>query len=427
MNAPQLLKDCRSDREIIDFCDQQIAELRAEGDELLDVATQLDRDLNDKECSRLNSLNAKLDSFIAAKHSAESRGQAKKLQGRIDRGEIHFDSHSQKEMLFDNRGNRFAILNRNQKLADFFEPQCENAFGHYVLAKTFGPSRATPEPIRNALGEGVNTAGGYLVPEQLASEVIDLARARSVLMRAGTRTIAMTSDAMLVPKLETDATVSIKAENEAITASDMTFSARNLRTYTAAAMTKISRELWEDSPQLLAQQIESWLVAKMAQQVDQWGLQGTGVGQPLGLVNRTEIDETGSVGAIDWADVSAAATAVRVANHEPDAIVLHPQIHADLMDIETGDGANAARGWLGRSPNLEGVTFHQSTNCPTSDLICGDFSKYLMGLRTGALVESSTEAGDSFQNHQVWVKIVTRFDFATLDDSAFYRLADITT
>ena len=404
-------------------CEIQLAELYAETSRIIDAAEAAGRDLTADESRRCDELDERVQSTkhkLRHLQNQEERGAAE-LQNRIDRGAITFgdDAKAKRTLQDDGRGRRFAMLKPEESVADYYPKQCENAFGHYVLAKTFGPSRTTPEPIRNAMSESVSTAGGFTVPEGLAGEVIDLARSRSVLMQAGTRTIAMESDSLLVPKLESDATVSTKSENATITASDLTFGARQLQTYTAAALVKTSRELWEDSPNLFAQQLDSWLSQTMAVQIDKWGIQGSGSAEPLGLINRSEISSTGVGGAVAWSDVSGAVTSIRNSNHEPNAWIAYPEVHDDLMTSQTGDGTNSAAMWLGAPPTIDDKLALPTTNCPSANLVVGDFSRYLMGVRVGALIESSTEAGDSFANHQVWIKIVSRFDFVTMDDTSF--------
>lgn len=356
--------------------------------------------------------------------------QAGILADRIRTGQIRFGDGSTgggrgPQWKQNADGQRYAILNKGDRFTDLVSSPCENAFGHAVLAYAFGPSRETPEPIRNALKEGTGSAGGYTVAGELLGEVIDLARAKSVLMDAGTRTVAMTTDSMSVPALESDVSVELKGENQSATFSDVTIGQRKLSTRTAMAITAVSRELWEDSPGLLAEQLQRWMGAKMAQQIDSIGLNGY-TSKPAGLLGTTGINSTGSIGAIDWADVAAAVSRIRVNNHEPNAIIMHPTIHDDLFNIETGDGTNAARGWLDAPPTIRDKQFLMTTNCPLANLVTGDFSRFMMGVRTGILIETSTEAGSSFEKHQVYVKATARFDFVSVDDSAFEILAGIT-
>ena len=221
-------------------------------------------------------------------------------------------------------------------------------------------------------------------------------------------------------------TPEVKGENEAFTASDMTFGSNLIVAYTMGALTKVSRELFEDSPSLFAEQVENWLTAKMAQQIDEWGLNGDGGTEPLGILNRSGINSTTSIGAIDWTDASAAVQAVRGRNHEPGGMVVNTTIYGDLLELETGDGSNSARGWLGAPPTMDGVTVYNTTHCPLESAITGDFSKFAMGVRGDMRIEASTVAGEAFERHQIWLKVVARIGFAPLDESAFHILSGIT-
>lgn len=406
-----------------------IVEAREKIDGIVNMATREERELSAAEAKQVDELLAKIetdeeDRERRHKLDVELKSKAAQKFGHLVGGSPKGGSAGWQE---DARGNRYAVLNKGDKAADLMRPQCKNQFGHFVLAGLFGASRATPEPVKMSLSESQTHLGGILVPDRLSGEVIDLARAKSVLMQAGTRTIPMQSQTLTIPKLVQDVTVDTHAENETITATDLQFGSRLLNTYTAAALTKISRELWQDSPELLAEQLESWLAAAMALKIDTWGLSGSGSQEPVGLLNAPGISSTGTVGAIDWTDVSAAATAIRNSNHEPNSAIMDTTIAADLLEIETGDGTNSARGWLGAPPTLANVAMLNTTHCPTAKAVLGDFNMYAMGVRTGALVEASTVAGDAMEKHQIWVKITQRFDFVTLDDSAFHILEGITT
>lgn len=430
---------------------ESLEEIRCEMDQICDRAEAIyekarneDRDLNASELSELKAIQghdgsggrlSALAQQLQARRAIDIRSAAK-LQSKLDSGElrtpddiaagIKAGGRSQGQWQTDGNGNRFAMLAKGDKATDFFKPEAENEFGHFVAAKLFGTSRVTPDSIRAALKEGDNSLGGFLVPNKMMGEVIDLARAKSVLVPAGMRTIMMDSESLRIPRLESEVTVANKAELATIPLSDMTFGSRLLMTRTAAARTKVSRELWEDAPNLLAEQIGSWLGMTMATQIDSWGIAGTGVAQPNGILTMPDISKTDSVGAIAWGDVSGAATAIRVRNHEPRSVILHPTIYADLFESTTGDGTNSASNWLDRPPTLKDVDFYQSTNCPLAKLVVGDFSKFVMGLRTGARVEASTVAGDAFETHSVQVKVTMRYDFTTFDDTAFEILEGIT-
>ena len=417
---------------------ESIHESREILDEIIKTSEAENRDLTTFEAAKVEQLVGQITDMQTQKTAADAVDRERCLRmephareainhQRSENGMAPLGAGSSSAWSRDSKGRGFAMLKRDQKVAalDGLRPVCENQFGHFVLAKAFGTNKSTPREIQMELSSNNNSLGGFLVPERLSGDIIDLARAKSVLMEAGTRTVVMDSDNLTIPKLEGDATVSTKAENSAFTASNMTFGARKLNTYTAGSLVKMSRELYEDAGDMVAMQLESFLSSALATQVDAWGLNGTGSQQPLGLTGRG-LHTTGSIGQPDWADLGTAATAVRVANHVPECAIMHPSVYGALSAIETGAGVTAARGWLNAPPSLSNTRLLQSTNMPLAKLVIGDFSRYLMGVRTGARVEASTEAGDAFANHQVWLKITMRFDFITLDDTAFELLTGIT-
>jgi HK97 family phage major capsid protein len=67
-----------------------------------------------------------------------------------------------------------------------------------------------------------------------------------------------------------------------------------------------------------------------------------------------------------------------------------------------------------------------SSNVTTANIVMGDFSKLLVGLRQDALVEVSA-FGDGFDTHSVHLKVTWRGDCALAQPLAFYWLGGITT
>ena len=393
------------------------------------------RDLTADEVAAFDTIDCELRVLNNEKAKAErDSAQLRGLHDRIASGDIDVPDYLKAGTVGfgspgwqrDSKGRTYAILDKDDRATNLLKPACKNAFGHYVLASLFGANKSTPPSVQAALTGDSNHLGGFLVPEILLGELIDLQRAMARLMQAGTRTILMDSDALLIPTLQSDVVPEVKAENAPFTDSNPTFGQVRLQTMTAGCVATMSRELADDAREILAEQLGTVMVRAMSVAVDKWGLAGTGSEEPTGLLNRGGIEGTGTIGALDWVDVADAVTELRNLNHEPNAVIMHPQRYADLFNTETGDGTNSARGWLDAPPTLRDMLFLQTTNCPEDKLVVGDFTKYCMGMRTGALVEATTTGGDAFKNHQLLVKISMRFDFNCLDQSAFHILSGIT-
>ena len=407
-----------------------IAQSMAKSQEIISLAKSANRDLTAAECSRCDSLHSELD-YLLAERDLVKRVAANAVSGIENFRSLELPDGTRvgspgASWQQDSRGCRYAILNKEDKATSVLPSKARNECGHYILARLFGANGATPPNVRAALTGDQNHLGGFMVPEQLFGSLIDLARAKSVLMQAGMRTLLMSSDSLLIPTVESDVTPALRGENDPIAESNPTFGAIRMVAKNAGVLTKVSRELAEDAPELLAEQLGMLLVKAMVTTMDQWGLDGTGGVQPEGLYMATGIGTTGSIGQIDWTDVNAAAVAIRKLNHEPNAVILSPERYADLFNTETGDGINSARGWLDIPPSLRNLQFLQTTNNSDTKAMVGDFTRYAMGLRSSPLVEATTTGGDAFGNHQVHVKITCRFDFAPLDASAFHSLTGLT-
>ena len=122
--------------------------------------------------------------------------------------------------------------------------------------------------------------------------MIDKLRAESVMVAAGARTVPLTSDNLSIAKLATDPTPAFRAENAAIAESDPTFSSVTLTPRSLAVMTKVSRELFEDSLNLESE-LPRILSVAMAKEMDRIGLLGSGSApEPRGIANQSGIGTT---------------------------------------------------------------------------------------------------------------------------------------
>jgi len=275
---------------------------------------------------------------------------------------------------------------------------------------------------------GTDTSGGhFLVPGELSRTVIDLARSSAVVFGWGARTVEMGTDALTIARQESDPTFEVKAENAAFNETSVTFGAIELKSRTLGAVLTASRELAEDAPNFPGL-IEDALRRALGIELDRLILLGNGGSDGVnGLINRSGVGATGSIGGISWEDFHNAAVAIRALNHSPNGIVLHPTIQGDAQILTSGDGTNSAKLWLGPPPSLNGVGMLPTTGIDTGTAIVGDGSKILVGFRTQARVETSTAAGEAFDRHQLKFKITLRFDFGLTHGAAFHVLSGITT
>lgn len=126
--------------------------------------------------------------------------------------------------------------------------------GQWLLATVGNNDRAQRWCREHGLGEhirvmttDVNTAGGYIVPDEMEQSIIDL-RAAYGLARRLTRRRPMGSDTRSVPKRTGGVTAYfINEDNSGVSSSDKSWGNVNLVAKTLAALSLISKNLEEDS------------------------------------------------------------------------------------------------------------------------------------------------------------------------------------
>lgn len=277
--------------------------------------------------------------------------------------------------------------------------------GAMLRAVAFG---AKTEQERRALSEGTDSAGGFTVPTILSAQIIDRLRAQSVLIRAGARTVPLTSDTNVIAKLSADPTPAWRAESAAIAISDPTFAAVTLAPKSLAVMIKFSRELLADSVNLEAALLQA-VTGAMALELDRAGLFGTAAdSQPRGVVNVSGINAIAVNGKLTahtggaYGPLVAARTALLTANAgEPSAYILSPREDGTLTGLRSGDGQPVFA-----SPKIAAVPMLTTTAVATnlgagtneSTLIAGNFQHLLIGmretLRMSVLRERYAETGE---------------------------------
>ncbi|HEX2866779.1 MAG TPA: phage major capsid protein [Ignavibacteriales bacterium] len=106
------------------------------------------------------------------------------------------------------------------------------------------------EPIlQQALSEGVASDGGYLVPEEVAGDILHFVNEYGVLRRYGSYfdMSRIKSDSLHIPRLLSDISVSWVNEKSAISISEPSFEDVSLVLKKAAAISTVTEELLSDS------------------------------------------------------------------------------------------------------------------------------------------------------------------------------------
>lgn len=266
--------------------------------------------------------------------------------------------------------------------------------GAMLRAMAFGAKNDTE---RRALNEGTDSAGGYTVPTVLSAALIDRLRRQSVLVRAGARTVPLTSDANVIAKLTADPTPAWRAEAGAVATSDPTFGAVTLAPKSLAVIVKFSRELLQDSLNIESA-LTNAITQAMALEVDRAGLFGTGSdNQPTGLVNIAGINTLDVGGPLSvytgghYGPLVKARTQLLTANAgEPTAYIMHPREDGTLVGALDGNGlplTGPAR--IAAIPQLvsTAVPINGGVGTNEASIITGNFAHFIIGMRESLRLE----------------------------------------
>ncbi|MDD6906486.1 MAG: phage major capsid protein [Actinomycetaceae bacterium] len=146
---------------------------------------------------------------------------------------------------------------------------------------------ANPYEIRNALSEGVDTEGGYLVPDEFETQVV-AALEEENFVRGLAKVIQTSSGDRKIPVVATHGIATWLEEGKAYSESDEVFDQMTLGSYKLGTFLKISEELLNDS----AFDIESYLSGEFGRRIgaaeEEAFLTGDGTNKPTGIFATAE-------------------------------------------------------------------------------------------------------------------------------------------
>jgi HK97 family phage major capsid protein len=366
-------------------------------DQLRDQRTTV-RQAADTILTRAASESRDLTAEELADHTARSV-EARELDDRIER--LLADQVAELRAASTRRPGpavpREPVLTREQSVYDwlqqrgrFDQAQAEGlSFDRYLRGMATGQWEGAEH--ERALAEGTVGAGGALVPAPLSALVIDLARNRTVVMRAGAQTVPMTSQTLALARLTSEGTPAWKSENATITAADMVFDRVTFTARTLVRTILLSVELFEDADPSSEDVIANAFAGQMAVELDRVALLGTGTPpEPKGVLNQTGVTLTahGAAGTVIsnfnwWLD---AIGAVRAAGFEPNAHIQAPRSSTSLSKLKEATTNAYMAPPVGLLPMLTtksvpiNITVGVSTD--TSYIFTADWSNLLVGIRT---------------------------------------------
>ena len=157
-------------------------------------------------------------------------------------------------------------------------------------------SKAPLPSVVNALQEGTDSEGGYLVPDEYERTLVEALEEENV-FRQLAKVIRTSSGDRKIPVVATKGTASWIDEEGAYTESDDSFGQVSIGAYKVGTMIKVSEELLNDSVFDLESYIAKEFARRIGAKEEEAFFTGDGSGKPLGVLAATGGAETGVTAA----------------------------------------------------------------------------------------------------------------------------------
>ena len=320
-----------------------------------------------------------------------------------------------------------------------------------------------PVLYQAALNEGTTSAGGYLVvPSYLQELFAETRRQGNALRSYGWMNVhPVETNQVYIPKGSGAASVGIVSENTAKPSADQSYTQISVNIFTAAGISKQSKQLAMDSSPTVLDLSTRELGTLLGNLEEQKAISGSGSGEPRGILNVTGLSiapQTAS-DTVNGA-VGTAATAQAIIDQilngvvaittsyyaPPNGVLMHPRRLGFLLkakDTATNYLFNLAGSF--RRPDagpalhsvtsmstgqdtppvsLFGLPIGTSTNVPTtanygitggSDqdvIVVGAWQEAHWFQRQDVTMDVSDSAGTSWEQNQVWIRAEERFGFS---------------
>ncbi len=312
------------------------------------------------------------------------------------------------------------------------------------------------ELTARALAAGIAASGGFMVPEELAAEVIDLLRPRTVVRKRARRILPMSNGNLSVPRINAGAAAGYVGENMPAPTGDEQFGQVRLSARKLMARVGISNDLIRfASPQADAV-VRDDMVAQIAVAEDRAFLRGPGSQfSPKGMRNwapagnlipsvalsfsvTTVISDcTSLVNALENANVKMIDPvwfmSQRTKNYLYDA---RDSVGGFLFRHEMDKGL--FRGypfeWTQSIPQNLAITLSGTTTANATELMLVDMADFVIGEVPGLIIDASQEATytpdgvtlvSAFDNDQTVIRVIEQHDCAMRHDASVAVLTGV--
>jgi HK97 family phage major capsid protein len=332
------------------------------------------------------------------------------------------------------------------------------------VAKMWGykdVAAALEKSIAKAMSEGDPTAGGFLVPQEFSSDVIELLRAAGVVRSLDPLVVPMSSGTLKIPRITTGTSASYIGENTNIGKTQLATGQLTLTFKKLAALVPISNDLLRYSAPSADGIVRDDLVRAISAREDQAFIRDDGTsGTPRGL--KYQIDSGNKFnanGTVSLANVTIdLGKAMRFIMDANISLIIQQGTASPSVDVRPGwifaprtwqylttlltaNGNYAFRDEMMRG-TLWGFPYRVTSQVQTtlgttgaqSEVYFGCFAHAVIGEAQGLIIDASQEAAyhdgtnvvAAFSQDQTVIRVIAEHDFAVRHSRAFSLIEQVT-
>lgn len=242
--------------------------------------------------------------------------------------------------------------------------------------------RTNFKQISNVLQEGVDADGGYLVPEEYDSRLIQTLEEENIMRKLSTR--ITTSGEHKINIAATKPAAAWIEEGGALSFGDATFDQILLDAHKLSVAIKVTEELLFDNSFGLENYIIDQFGKAIANAEEDAFLNGTGVGQPLGLfADKGGGTVANTVTALTTDAAIGLVYALKRPYRKNASFIINDQLIAQLRTLKDNNGAYMWQPALtaGEPDKFLGYDVYTSQYAPSNAIAFGDYKYYNIGDR----------------------------------------------
>lgn len=321
--------------------------------------------------------------------------------------------------------------------------------GDHEKAAFYAKKNFDDSAVVKALETGTGTAGGFIVPEEYSTEIIELLRPQSVVRRMGAVTLPMRTGTLNIPVLAGGGQAQYIGENTDIPKTEPSFGTIQLTFKKLAALVPISNDLLRYSNPAADMIVRDDLVMAIAEREDKAFIRGeratsgdpqlTPVGLRYWAPTTHVIEANQTVSAENVAkDLGKLVLALKEANVRfiRPGWLMSPRTEMYLLTARDTSGVYAFRDEM-VTGKLFGYPYAVTTNIPenltvtvggtpvtdTTEVYLVDFADAIIGESTQLIIDASTEASymdvvnstpvmySAFSMDQTLIRVIAEHDF----------------